>query len=156
MASRAEFDIGPGRVLNRFGRDEVKPLLLSWMKIFGVQPAPGFSKYMWHVFSYGNYPSVALEVARRSYDEHASPEYVVLSNDRDRALVTDQRPESCSISDYYVFPRNLAWTMSFTHEDGWLGPYFAKHPQYEKLNAENLQKVRKAEAASEAKRKGYR
>jgi hypothetical protein len=22
----------------------------------------------------------------------------------------------------------------FTHEDGWLGPYFAKHPEYEILN----------------------
>ena len=28
-------------------------------------------------------------------------------------------------SDFFVFPPNLLWTMSFTHEQPDLGPYFA-------------------------------
>jgi hypothetical protein len=110
---------------------------------------------MWHVFSYGAYPSVALQDAFNAYAGVASLEYVVLSNDGDGAFITNQKPTSCSFRDYYVFPKNLAWTMAFTHEDGWLGPFFAKHRDFDKLNGENLNKMRKAEEAAEAKRKGY-
>jgi hypothetical protein len=28
--------------------------------------------------------------------------------------------------DIYVWPNGLDWTMAFTHEDGWLGPYFSR------------------------------
>ena len=75
--------------------------------------------------------------------------------DGDEAVITDQKPTSCSFSDYYIFPKNLAWTMAFTHEDGWLGPFFAKHSDFDKLNGENLKRIRKAEEAAEAKKKGY-
>jgi hypothetical protein len=27
--------------------------------------------------------------------------------------------------DIYVWPDGLDWTMAFTHDDGWLGPYFS-------------------------------
>jgi hypothetical protein len=111
--------------------------------------------YMWHVFSYGSYPNVALQDALAAYAGVASSEYVVLSNDRDEAYVTDQKPSACSLSDYYVFPKNFAWTMAFTHEDGWLGPYFAKHRDFDKLHDENLRRIRKSQEAAEAKRKGW-
>jgi hypothetical protein len=28
--------------------------------------------------------------------------------------------------DIYVWPDGLEWTMAFTHEDGWFGPYFSR------------------------------
>jgi hypothetical protein len=123
--------------------------------VFGRKTAPGTSAFMWHIFSYGSFPCVAKEAALDAYADCASSEYVVLSNERHEAIITDQKPSLCSWSDYYVFPRNLAWTMAFTHEDGWLGPYFARHPDFAKLNEENMRKIRKAEEAAEAKRKGY-
>jgi hypothetical protein len=49
----------------------------------------------------------------------------------------------------------MAWTMAFTHEDGWLGPYFARHASYQNLNAENLAMIRKAKKAEEARLKGW-
>jgi hypothetical protein len=45
--------------------------------------------------------------------------------------------------------------MAFTHEDGWLGPYFARHASYQGLNAENLAKILKAKKAEEARLKGW-
>ena len=44
--------------------------------------------------------------------------------------------------DFYVFPKNMAWSMAFAHESGSqmldLGPYFSKHPDYEKLQKNNV------------------
>ena len=31
--------------------------------------------------------------------------------------------------------------MAFTHEQGWLGPYFSKHKDYEVLNNKNIKSV---------------
>lgn len=31
-------------------------------------------------------------------------------------------------TDIYVFPESMEWTMAFTHEQPWLGPYFAWRP----------------------------
>ncbi len=45
--------------------------------------------------------------------------------------------------------------MVFTHEHGWLGPFFAKHRDFEKLNHENLKKIMKIKEAAIAKTKGY-
>jgi hypothetical protein len=45
--------------------------------------------------------------------------------------------------------------MAFTHEEGWLGPYFARHPAFARLNVENVAAVRKAEEAAVAKLKGW-
>ena len=35
--------------------------------------------------------------------------------------------------------------MAFTHEEGWLGPYFAQHPRYADLNPANVARVKKQE-----------
>lgn len=152
---RREIRFGPGKILSRFGQEDAKVLAETWLTVFGQQLAPHMHDYMWHVFSYASYPSVAQHEALSAYAGVTSPEYVVLSNDQDEAFLTDQKPSSCSLRDYYVFPKNLAWTMVFTHEDGWLGPYFAKHSDFDKLNDENLRRIRKTEQAAEAKRKGY-
>jgi len=155
MARLPKFEIQPGDLLTRLSRTESASLADAWLNVFGKTPAPHMKDYLWHVFSYAAYPSLNLQSALDAYAEVTCSEYVVLSNDGDQALVTDQKPTSCTLSDYCVFPKNLAWTMFFTHEDGWLGPYFAKHPEFHRLNHENLTRVRKAEQAAEAKRKGY-
>lgn len=155
MARLQKFEIEPGEVLTRLSRRDAASLTSAWLEVFGPKPAPHMNEYMWHVFSYAAFPSMNLQAALDAYTQVTCSEYVVLSNEGDQALITDQRPTSCSLSDFYVFPKNLAWTMAFTHEDGWLGPYFAKHPQFLKLNDENQKQIEKAQGAAEAKRKGY-
>ncbi|MEO8389393.1 MAG: DUF4275 family protein [Polaromonas sp.] len=112
--------------------------------------------YLWHIFSGGRYPSLSGAQAMAAYEKQVAAEYVVLSNDRETAFATNALPQSSSLTDYCVFPVNLAWTMAFTHEDGWLGPYFARHGNFAALNEFNLGKVRKLRQAEAARLKGWR
>jgi hypothetical protein len=129
----------------------------SWLGAFGRnREGIDADAFLWHIFSSGRYPSEGGIAARASYEQQVVHDYVVLSNDRQFVFITDQRPETCSLTDYYVFPLNLAWTMAFTHEDGWLGPYFARHRNFEALDRENAARVRKVHEAQAAKLKGWR
>lgn len=148
MARPCRFDIQPGQVLKRYSEQESTAMADAWMKVFGQKPAPHLNQHMWHVFSYAVYPSQDHQAALDAYSQVESPAYCILANDRKQALLTDRKPTSCTLSDYYVFPENLAWTMAFTHEDGWLGPYFARHPRFERLNAENVQRILQMRQAS--------
>ena len=130
---------------------------MQWLEVFGPDRfGTGSSAYLWHVFSYDRYPSVSGTEAENEYDTRCAVESVVLSNERDVAFTTQERPVSCSLRDYLVFPRNLAWTMAFTHEDGWLGPYFARHPTFDQLDKANVAALEKAGAAESARLKGWR
>lgn len=84
---------------------------------------------------------------------------MVLANNRSSALLTNTLPEYCDAQDFYVFPTNLAWTMAFTHEDGWLSPYFATHSDYGSLVAQDIERhravQRKAEERERAKKRGW-
>ena len=84
-----------------------------------------------------------------------APEYIVLSNSNELAIETKKLPVNCNLSDYYVFPKNLAWTMAFTHEEGWYGPYFAKHPEYDLLTERNLMRIQKNKEMQMAKENGW-
>lgn len=129
----------------------------QWLQAFGANRRGVNSKaFLWHIFSGGRYPCLSGDEAIAEYELQVATEYVVLANDRKSAFVTDVRPKGSSLSDYYVFPPNMAWTMAFTHEDGWLGPYFARHVDFGALNASNLQGVRKLREAEIAREKGWR
>lgn len=148
--------VEPGTLTRQYTPQEVTRALGRWLAVFGrhAQGARA-DKYLWHIFSSGCYPSQAGQAAKASYEKQVAHEYVVLSNDRQLAFSTDLRPESCTLTDYCVFPPNLAWTMAFTHEDGWLGPYFARHPDFEALNQENAARVRKEREAAAARLRGW-
>ncbi|MSQ58746.1 MAG: DUF4275 family protein [Betaproteobacteria bacterium] len=161
--ARSAIDLGTTKPLKIFSPEEAADLAVQWMNAFCANMQNASSEtFMWHVFSGGNYPSVRRAEAIARYEEQVAPEYIVLSNDRIRAIETDSRPaaEVCARTDYYVFPRNLAWTMAFTHEAGWLGPYFAAHRNYEALNKQNLSDVRarsrKRQEAENARRRGWK
>jgi len=143
-------------MVRELSRSEVAGAVERWLACFGKH-SDGIhaDQYLWHVFSYERFPSVRAEAAKAAYALHEAHEYVILSNDRDRGWVTDIRPAQCPLSDWFVFPPNLAWTMAFTHEDGWLGPFFARHPDHERLNAENAAQIRKARETASARLKGW-
>jgi hypothetical protein len=149
--------VGPGTVSRQLSADEASQVVESWLGAFGRnREGIDADAFLWHIFSSGRYPSEGGLAARASYEHQIAHEYVVLSNDRQVVFITNQRPETCSLTDYYVFPPNLAWTMAFTHEDGWLGPYFARHRNFEALDRENAARVRKEHEAQVAKLRGWR
>ena len=84
-----------------------------------------------------------MEFEQRLREPDPFPGLTVLSRQMRGVFATDLLPEHCVYSDFYVFPKNMAWTMAFTHEDGWIGSYFAKHPDYDALNAKNIARIRK-------------
>lgn len=148
--------VTPGPVTRMLAKAEVVAEVARWLDCFGQDRfGAATRRYLWHVFSHERHPSVSGEEARAQYEQHEAVEYVVISNERDEGFITPARPTACSFRDALVFPQNLAWTMAFTHEDGWLGPYFARSADYEALNAQNLQGMRKAAERERARRKGW-
>jgi hypothetical protein len=156
-----DLDVEPGRLLRRFTKDEALELTDRWIDVY-ARHAQGanIKAYLWHTFSSGAYPSVCKQEAALLYTQQIAAELIVLSNDRRSALLTDALPIRCDAADYLVFPTNFAWTMAFTHEDGWLGPYFAKHAAYDALVAQEIARVRdrqrKAQEIERAKQEGWR
>ena len=142
-------EIKPGNVLRVLPALEASALADAWLEVFAKNRRGTNTKaYLWHIFSANRYPSAAGKEALAQYE-------LQISSDRDFAFVTDQRLTNCHLSDWYVFPENFAWTMAFTHEDGWLGPYFARHERFSELNRDNEMKIRKAREAEAARLKGW-
>ena len=149
--------VQPGTVVRHATQDEATALAAQWLEAFGAKrQGVNVRAYLWHIFSASRYPSLSGAQAMAEYEKQVALEYIVLSNDRKTAFVTDALPQSSSLADYYVFPANFAWTMAFTHEDGWLGPYFARHGDFTALNEFNLERVRKLGQAEAARLKGWR
>jgi type IV secretory pathway TraG/TraD family ATPase VirD4 len=152
----AHLTIAPGRVLKTFSLLETTQLKSDWMRVYCAHhQGVNVKSYHWHIFSSGRFPSVSGDQATQEYLLHSATEFLILPNDKTLAILTDIKPSKCNLSDYYVFPPNMAWVMAFTHEAGWLGPYFAKHPDYDALNANNMAVIKKAHEKSLAIQKGW-
>lgn len=148
--------VQPGRVLRTLPEAEAAALTSAWLQVFRPhREGTNVKRYLWHVFSTSGYQSLSGKAALAAYATREAPEYLVLSNDQRFAFATDQRPDKIDLSDCLVFPPNLAWTMAFTHEDGWLGPYFATHPDVDRLDAANLAQMRKRRELDAASAKGW-
>lgn len=158
--TRSESGTAPGSVIRPYSESEAGQLAASWLAVFGKDRQGVNTKaFLWNIFSAQRYPCIDGEAARAEYAKQTGAEFIVLSNDRKEAFLTERLPESVSLLDYYVFPPNLAWTMAFTHEVGWLGPYFARHPDFARLNEANQTewkaRLRKAREIEIARRRGW-
>ncbi len=153
--STVELDVRPGEVIHRYTKDEACEWEQRWRAVYASNGAPGLKQYLWNTFSHGAYHSVSGVEAERCYAKQDGLEFIVLANDRRSALLTNTLPRWCSRVDVYVFPPDLAWTMAFTHEDGWLGPYFAQHPDYAVLTRQRTATQHKQLAIEHAKRHGW-
>lgn len=148
--------LSPGVVLEILKEEEAARVIEDWLGIFARKRLGCRIKdYKWHLFSGGFYDAEEGSKAEVAYRSHVAENYLVIDNDESVVLLTDQRPEKVGLSDYYVCPCNMAWTMAFTHEDGWLGPYFAKHPQYEQLEHDNLAYFEKVKQIEHTKKMGW-
>lgn len=86
------------------------------------------------------------EKAQEEYDSHVARTFYIMSEEFGEEnytlYETDSKPDVNAFEikfDCYVFPKNLAWSMAFTHESGWLGPYFSKNRDYEQLQKRNIE-----------------
>lgn len=158
--SFGEFSLNAESILQTYSTAEAQQWAERWRDVYAsAKRAPGLKQYLWHTFSWDAYPSVSGAEAKQLYAQHGWSEVVVLSNDRRTAVRCTELPVGDGRGDFYVFPVDLAWTMAFTHEDGWLGPFFAKHPDYavmiEKAKQQRQVADRKALELSRAKQKGW-
>jgi len=148
--------ISPGKVVEVFADDDARLIIQKWIDIFARnRKGCCIKNFKWYIFSGGYYESEDGDDALSAYSKHIADRYFVINNSEALVFVTDIRPNRVSLSDYYICPPNMAWTMAFTHEDDWLGPYFAKHPDYKILELENQRYRRKLKEIEEAKCKGW-
>ncbi len=85
----------------------------------------------WHVFSHRYARAFAREEAWLTYESLSSPSRFIVCPHDDRLpafeIIGGSLPDfRNSGQDLYVWPDGLDWTMAFTHEDGWFGPYFSR------------------------------
>jgi hypothetical protein len=106
----------------------------SWRRVYArpLKRAHGVwhrGKYDWHVFSFDDTFALSLNDARSAYLVQPQTELVVIPNDKKgtgvKTAVT-KPPDLDGHADIYISPPNLSWTMVYTHEDGWFGPYFSR------------------------------
>ena len=112
----------------------------KWLKLF----CPGISsfkreratnKYLWESVEF----AYAQDDAIRQYELLLAPIYYLMEDGvmSEQFLVfeIEQKPNYQRLSmDFYLLPKNFAWTMCFTHEDGYLRRLFALNSNYPKLN----------------------
>ena len=84
--------------------------------------------YDWHVFSYDHTYALSGQEARQAYRAKAVTRLLVLPNEAEglacRVKSKVPSPALDGEQDVYVVPPDFGWTMVYTHEDGWFGPYF--------------------------------
>jgi hypothetical protein len=143
-------------VIEIFDNKSSREIEAEWMSIF-CKNKQGYNTkdYRWHIFSCGGYPAVEADDAERLYSSHSAESYYVMYKNASTIELVKEKPTDLNFKDVYVFPRNMAWTMAFTHEEGWLGPYFARHPNYIALEKENEAYKIKLQQISRAKSKGW-
>lgn len=136
-----------GAQVTELAPEEESALLSGWYdaycaKLRSETGKPVYRGFRWHVFSGNYYPSQEGAEAESSYGKEKVHQVFVIpeEGEKEAGFSSDRMPPveiALLKRDFQVFPKNLAWTMSFTHEYGWLGPYFAYHAEYEKLNKKN-------------------
>ncbi len=85
----------------------------------------------WHVFSYHHARALARMKASLTYARLTPPPRFIICPHDERLpafeVICGSLPDfTNSGQDIYVWPDGLDWTMAFTHEDGWFGPYFSR------------------------------
>jgi hypothetical protein len=129
-----DFLISLGASVKVIEKSALQCLDKEWLLTFSsnVKAKTGkwvYNGYRWHAFSF-NY--------EKSIDGHKALDYYLSLRPKRFFVFSDWGPEigllcegiippdlSSLHTDLYVFPRSLLWTMSFTHEQPDLGPYFA-------------------------------
>lgn len=114
--------------------EQTRALRDSWRRIYArpLKQAHGVwhrGGYDWHVFSWEHTYALERNAAKEAYRDQRCSELIVLPNeDSDCAarVHTSSPPDLDGEQDIYISPPDFSWTMVFTHEDGYCGPYFCR------------------------------
>ncbi|VAX38267.1 hypothetical protein MNBD_UNCLBAC01-2041 [hydrothermal vent metagenome] len=140
-------------VVEEISDDAIEKIMKDWESVYcplskKEKEKICFGDFKWHVFSNKSYKSIEGEKALKEYNNKVSRIFYVIPEikiwPKEKAFMCKNLPPSelaTKLKDFYVFPKNLAWSMAFTHEHRWLGPYFAKHKNFKILNMKNIQSV---------------
>jgi hypothetical protein len=154
--NRGFMQVKPGGVVEVLNKQQCGCIRQTWKKQFATRgQGMRLSQHLWHVFSHEGYPALSGDTAERAYMAEQAVHYVVMDDQMTAGLITDLRPDNLVYQDVHVFPLNLAWTMAFTHEDGCLGPYFARHQNHHQLSAENASQLEKQAQIQQARENGW-
>ncbi|WP_299393809.1 DUF4275 family protein [Pelagibius sp.] len=127
-----------GGCVSEIPRKESWTLLRAWRKLYCAPVPAAFGKrilgvsggYSWHTFSHNHFPHVAGRQALQEYSAQPARELLVLPERSSSAAFRCSSavpPDSSRLRfDVYVAPSDFAWTMVFTHENEWYGPYFSR------------------------------
>lgn len=125
------------------GEDAIK-ISQSWLAVFcpsrkSFKGIKRFKTYMWDIMGC----DLDREEAIDFYSKLEAPRYIIMEDcfgcDNKEVYIVSRKPKSNEgLRDFHVFPKNLAWSMAFTHEDGWIGPQLSKSKDFEKLNTQNV------------------
>ena len=108
----------------------------AWLEVYArhVKHETGswvVDRFHWHGFSNGFEKYIEGEEAFAAlkdqwpvtmvlFDEAVSFCYEIAATSKFEQLI-----EICRFGDLYLSHHNMKWTIAFTHEDGWYGPYFS-------------------------------
>jgi len=121
--------------VSEIARQEKQQLQQQWRAVFAfsLNAQPGRrtpDRRDWHVFSSkqsvcrNGTTALNLYVRAKPADFFIIPEVEELPGLRCTSMAL---PDLSSLRlDLYVFPPDFAWTMVFTHESPWRGPYFSR------------------------------
>lgn len=155
-ACRGFIEVKPGDVVEVLNKQRCKTIRKTWKRQFAAHSqGMRLSQHLWHVFSHDGYPALSGDSAERAFLAEQVVHYVVMDDQMTTGLITDLRPDNLAYQNVHVFPVNLAWTMAFTHEDGYLGPYYARHQKYQQLSAENAAHLKKQAQIRQARENGW-
>lgn len=84
--------------------------------------------------------------AQEEYERHVAPSYYIMEDnfgETEKVIyVSRVKPiKNSHGTEVHIFPKNFAWCMTYSHEDGYLTPIFSKHVSYEKLEKMNIKSM---------------
>ncbi len=116
-----------------------------WTKTFcrNVKREKGTYRYRglhWHAFSYFLEPHIEREAAIEHYAQEKESSLLVIPEEwKGRSGLRIHGIPSPDLTEFrhdlYVFPESMDWTMVFTHEVGYCGPYFTRREWCEDRSA---------------------
>lgn len=91
------------------------------------------------------------EEAQEKYERHVAPSYYIMEDnfgETEKVIyVTRVKPIKNSHGcEVHIFPKNFAWCMTYSHEDGYITPIFSKSANYkrlEKMNVKSMAEIKK-------------
>lgn len=128
---RALAECAPPVVFASMSPDETSALQQRWRESFAtrVKAATGtwiYNGFDWHAFSYEFVYCRRGDKAIAEYQACRAPRFCVLPHLDDEPgywCESEQLP-ALHGRDAYVCDPDFTWTMAFTHEEDWCGPYF--------------------------------